>query len=128
MFRFRRAFLPTGYWITGSMALTSLVSVIAVVVPYEAPANRLLWPAAVPNDPAYARSQATYLKTVNVPAAWDETTGSEDVVVAVVDSGVDALYPDLAGRLVAGRNVVARNDDIADPGGHGTRLRAFSAP
>ncbi len=104
------------------MALATLISAIAVVVPYEAPANRLLWPAAIPNDPVYAELQATYLKTVNVPAAWEETTGSQDVVVAVLDSGVDAQHPDLAGRLVAGRNVVARNDDTADPGGHGTMM------
>jgi subtilisin family serine protease len=122
MFQFRRAFLPTRHCVVGSITLTTLMSAIAFVVPYEAPANQLLWPAAIPNDPAYAESQATYLRTVNVPAAWDETTGSEDVVVAVLDSGVDALHPDLAGRLVAGRNVVAGNNDTADPAGHGTRM------
>jgi hypothetical protein len=122
MLRFRRTFFPARHCIAGTMALATLMSAIAVVVPNAAPANRLLWPAAIPNDPAYAESQATYLKTINVPAAWDETTGSADVVVAVLDSGVDALHPDLAGRLVAGRNVVAGNDDTADPAGHGTRM------
>ena len=86
MFQLRRAILSACHCVVGSIILTTLMSAIAVVLPYEAPANQLLWPAAIPNDPAYAESQATYLGTVNVPAAWDETTGSEDVVVAVVDS------------------------------------------
>jgi hypothetical protein len=100
----------------------ALASVIAVTVPYDAPATQLLWPAAVPNDPAYDKSQATYLKTVNLPAAWDETTGSDEAVVAVLDSGVDLQHPDLAGRLVAGRNIVEGNDDTADRRGHGTAM------
>jgi hypothetical protein len=104
------------------MAFTTLVSAVAVAVPYDPPDTRLLWPAAIPNDPAYQNSQATYLQTVNLPAAWDETTGSDDAVVAVLDSGVDAQHPDLSGRLVAGRNVVARNDDTADRRGHGTAM------
>ncbi|HKY77355.1 MAG TPA: S8 family serine peptidase, partial [Acidimicrobiia bacterium] len=118
----RRGFLLARLRATGSIVLTALLSAIAVVVPYDAPPTQLLWPAAIPNDPDYHKSQAAYLQTVNLPAAWDETTGSEDAVVAVLDSGIDAQHPDLAGRLVAGRNVVARNDDTADRGGHGTTM------
>jgi hypothetical protein len=83
---------------------------------------QLLWPAAVPNDPDYSGRQSSYLEAIGVPSAWDATTGSEAVVVAVLDSGVDAWHPDLAGRLVAGRNIVAGNDDTTDDRGHGTNM------
>jgi hypothetical protein len=86
------------------------------------PGTRLLWPASVPNDPDYSVTQAPYLKAIGVPSAWEVTTGSEAVVVAVLDSGVDASHPDLAGRVVAGRNIVKADDDTTDERGHGTNM------
>src|SRR5689334_11693799 len=82
-----------------------------------APPMRVL--AAVPDDPSYAGAQAPYLGALGLPSAWDVTTGSDSVVVAVVDSGVDPAHPDLAAHLVAGRNIVAGNDDTTDQIGHG---------
>jgi len=87
-----------------------------------APAGPVRWPGAVPNDPAYQPSQASYLDTIDLPAAWDVSTGSNSVVTAVVDTGVDAGHPDLAGRVVAGRNIVDGDDDTADALGHGTKM------
>ena len=89
---------------------------------HEQPGTRLLWPAGVPNDPDYSATQASYLSAIGVPSAWEVTTGSEAVVVAVLDSGVDASHPDLAGRVVPGRNVVDSNDDTTDERGHGTNM------
>jgi subtilase family protein len=104
-----------------------LVLVVAGAAPsattvQEQPGTRLLWPASVPNDPDYSATQASYLSAIGVPSAWEVTTGSEAVVVAVLDSGVDASHPDLAGRVVPGRNVVDSNDDTTDERGHGTNM------
>src|SRR3989344_7100859 len=49
--------------------------------------------AALPNDPEYPKQW--YLGQIGAPTAWDKATGSEDVVVAVLDTGVDINNPDL---------------------------------
>ena len=47
----------------------------------------------VPNDEKYELQWN--LPMIALPEAWDETTGSDDVIVAVVDSGVLVNHPDL---------------------------------
>jgi subtilisin family serine protease len=64
------------------------------------------------------------LTQINVPAAWGLTVGSNQNVVAVIDSGVELSHPDLVGRLIAGWDFV---DDDASPEdetpvGHGTHV------
>lgn len=59
--------------------------------------NYLAQLASLPNDP-YLPMQ-TGLTAMQVPEAWDVLPSLQDVVVAVVDSGVDANHPDLAERM-----------------------------
>jgi subtilisin family serine protease len=76
-----------------------------------------------PNDPGYATQWN--LQAVNAPHAWDLTQGSPSVVVADVDTGVDATHPDLAGKLVDGWNAVsgtALGTGNSDTVGHGTAV------
>jgi subtilisin family serine protease len=52
-----------------------------------------------PSDPYYA-SYEWYAPLMNLPSAWDLSLGSANVIVAVLDTGVLADTPDLAGRLL----------------------------
>ncbi len=62
-------------------------------VQYAEP-NLILHAQAVPTDPLYAggatpeRSQRWNYEMLNLPNAWDQTTGSSDVTVAVIDTGL----------------------------------------
>ncbi len=102
---------------------------------------------ATPNDPLYSGQWG--LAQVQAPAAWDVTTGSSDVVIAVIDSGMDVNHPDLAGQLwtnpgeiagngldddnngyvddVNGWNMVDDNADLSDNTGHGTQVSGIMA-
>jgi hypothetical protein len=67
---------------------------------------------ALPNDPcvttcnpdwgggSHAPRSQWPLKDIDAPAAWNQTTGSASVIVAVVDSGVNANTPELSGKVI----------------------------
>jgi thermitase len=82
--------------------------------------NGLLELAATPNDPYFP--SAWHLGMVGAPAAWDLTHGSSNVIVAVVDTGVDPHHPDLVNKLVPGHNTYDGNNDTSDIYGHGTKI------
>lgn len=83
-------------------------------------------PLLVPNDPQYT-NQWHYKGTygIDAPAAWDIITGSTDIVVAVIDTGI-CNHADLAGRYLPGYDFVSdvlvandgggRDGDASDPG------------
>lgn len=48
-----------------------------------------------PNDPGYASDGRNY-DSISLPEAWNVTLGSYGTVVAVIDTGIDYLHPDLA--------------------------------
>ena len=66
--------------------------------------NWIATPAAVPGDPLYPRQRWHY-ELVQLPAAWDLTTGSAAVTVAVVDTGIRP-HPDLDGQRRGGYDFV----------------------
>ncbi len=69
---------------------------------------------AAPNDPLY--SQQWHLTAINAPQAWAyleslglPAGGRRDIVVAVIDTGVDYNHPDLAANLWTNSREVAGN-------------------
>ncbi|MCL4370490.1 MAG: S8 family peptidase, partial [Chloroflexi bacterium] len=73
----------------------------------------------VPNDQLYKQFQWN-LRAIGMEQAWDITTGSPNVIVAVLDTGVDSTHPDLAGKLIPGYDFLNDTPDPADDSGHGT--------
>jgi hypothetical protein len=82
-------------------------------------------PMAVPND--YYYGFQWHLRKIGAPAAWDISKGSEKVIIAVLDSGVDPGHPDLAGKLLQGYNFYDNNYDTNDVTGHGTAVAGVAA-
>ncbi len=79
------------------------------------------------NDPYFTNGNQWYLSKIEAPAAWDTTTGSSKVVVAVLDTGVLASHPDISGKMLAGYNFVSNNTDTTDDNGHGTAVAGFTS-
>ena len=63
----------------------------------------------IPNDPRYI--DQWHYPLINLPAAWDITTGSDDIVIAVIDSGV-VDHDDLWDRLLYGRGFLTTSGNL----------------
>jgi type VII secretion-associated serine protease mycosin len=113
------------------LALTPAVLALAASasVPTSEAAGPTLLPrhaSAIPNDPEYPRQQR-YLERLRLPEAWGVASAAPEVRVAVVDTGVDAAQPDLAGRVLPGRDFVNDDSDAYDDQWHGTWVAAIIA-
>jgi serine protease len=79
--------------------------------------NRRVYPTAVPNDTHY--SHQWHYAAMNLPAAWDITTSSGSVVVAVVDTGI-RLHSDLKDRILPGVDTISSATNAQDGDGRDT--------
>jgi len=81
----------------------------------------------VPNDAQYGVQWG--LPKISAPAAWDISTGDSDVIIAVVDTGIDLDHPDLScpGKLMTGNNFVSPGQPPDDDHGHGTHVAGIAA-
>jgi thermitase len=77
-----------------------------------------------PNDPFYSRGNQWALRKIGAPDAWDITTGSDKVTIAILDSGLAYGHSELHNKILTdlGRNFVAEpaNEFAWDDNGHGT--------
>jgi subtilisin family serine protease len=80
------------------------LSVPEVIQRYQANPNVLyaepdfvVHATATPNDPLW--SQQWDMTKISAPTAWDTQTDASDVVVAIIDTGIDFTHPDLQANL-----------------------------
>jgi subtilisin family serine protease len=78
-----------------------------------------------PSDPDFDKQWAHGV--VRSGDAWDTTTGSAEVTIAIIDSGIDETHPDLSARIDAGYDFVDNDADPHDLHGHGTHVAGIAA-
>ncbi|HJZ67802.1 MAG TPA: S8 family serine peptidase, partial [Blastocatellia bacterium] len=135
-------------------------------VEYAEPNYLVTFGSVIPNDPNFWEQwplfnsgdtlnecNPNYYATANADIkayqAWDITVGSPDVIIAVVDTGIDLTHPDIARNIytnpreipgngidddhngyvddVHGYNVAEQNGDTSDAVGHGTQIAGIIA-
>lgn len=77
------------------------------------------------SDPRYKDQWG--LTKIGTPAAWGIETGNADVIIAIVDTGVDLDHPDLKNKLVPGYDYVDMDSEPDDVGGHGSHCAGIAA-
>lgn len=80
---------------------------------------------AIPNDPNYGAQY--YLPKISAPNAWNITTGSSNVIIAILDSGLNNSNGEFTGRTVAGYDFANNDSNPADDNGHGTSVAGVAA-
>jgi type VII secretion-associated serine protease mycosin len=127
--------LPDGF--TGTLTINSNCPITATLEPCPSRTYYVYLPLVarnweylpepvIPNDTRYSTYQWN-LPQIRAPYAWAVSTGSSDVIVAVLDSGVDLTHPDLEGQLVAGYDFVNTDTNPSDDRGHGTHVAGIVA-
>jgi len=75
-------------------------------------------PLLIPNDPQFTnqwylrntgQTGGTTNADIRATAAWDRTTGSRNVIVAVIDIGFDLSHPDLIANIATNSNEIPGN-------------------
>ena len=66
------------------------------------------------------------MQKVRALEAWNVTTGSPNVIIAILDTGVDLNHPDLANKIVSNINF-SDSPTVDDVYGHGTHVAGIAA-
>lgn len=82
----------------------------------------------IPDDPDLEDEDKSYApQTISAMHGWDITLGSPDVIIAILDTGINISHPEFAGRLVQGYDFVNDDNDPTDDHGHGTHVAGIVA-
>ncbi|OGE24815.1 MAG: hypothetical protein A3J42_08320 [Candidatus Dadabacteria bacterium RIFCSPHIGHO2_12_FULL_53_21] len=93
--------------------------------------NYIVYADLNPNDPRYG--QQSYLSVIDAPLAWNSETGDSNVVIAVLDTGVEVVHEDISGKSLQGCSVIGSftenscGTNVDDNHGHGTGVAGTAA-
>jgi subtilisin family serine protease len=80
------------------------------------------------DEPVEAHEDTTRIARIAADRVWAERgTRGAGVVVAVIDTGIDATHPALAGKVIGGYDFVDNDEDPSDEQGHGTHVAGIIA-
>ncbi|MCA9926767.1 MAG: S8 family serine peptidase [Anaerolineales bacterium] len=85
-------------------------------------------PQTIPNDPRFSDQWA--LTKIEASQAWNITQGSNEVIIAIIDTGIDYNHPDLINNLTDSSTWYDFGEDDNDPKdvhGHGTHVAGIAA-
>ena len=97
---------------------------------YAGPDYAITLCTTTPDDGYYDHEDNWAPDVINLPEAWDITTGSSNVVVGVIDSGIDATHPELSNCVDVYSSydyVTGTGGQSIDPNGHGTHIAGIIA-
>ncbi|MBN1465404.1 S8 family serine peptidase [candidate division KSB1 bacterium] len=101
VFASHRAHAGLNQWIIAELPDTideaEIVEALQSAGVLQAHLNRTLQLHYTPNDPQYSAQYA--LQTIGAEEAWEKETGAKEVVVAVIDTGIDYEHPDIVNNL-----------------------------
>ncbi|MDP2789898.1 MAG: S8 family peptidase [bacterium] len=95
---------------SGCLLLFAVVLIFSLRVPQAH--------ALTPNDPYYSNIYEVYLPKIQADGAWDITTGSSSVVVAVIDSGIDTNHVELSNNIWTNTKELPGNSIDDDKNGY----------
>jgi subtilisin family serine protease len=108
----QRVRIPAGLSLDDAMARYRMVPNVAAVQP-----NFYYRFAVTPNDPDFPHSGMYGLTKISAPQAWDLTTGSSEVVVANIDTGMRLTHEDLQTNIWTNPGEIAGNGADDDNNG-----------
>jgi subtilisin family serine protease len=121
------------FWLPSGMTEEQMAEILMQTGDYEyVEPDWQCFPHAVPNDPSYGSQWWHGANRIDNERAWDYTTGSSDIIVAVCDTGVDLNHPDLAAGIVNGFNAATNLAEVDggvvnDYFGHGSLVAGCAA-
>ncbi len=90
--------------------------------------DRVVTGSLIIDEPALNNVDLSYgMSRIDAVGAWNVTIGITEVIVAVVDTGLNMEHPEFAGRYVPGYDFINDDDDPTDDHGHGTHVSGIIA-
>ncbi|MCB0084688.1 MAG: peptidase S8, partial [Caldilineaceae bacterium] len=90
--------------------------------------NPVVQGVTLPNDPDLQNIDRSYgLSVTHSYEGWEYTHGSAEVIIAVLDTGLNLTHPEFAGRVIPGYDFINDDEEPLDDNGHGTHTAGIAA-